>query len=69
MFCAILVGMLIRPSKCAMTEKELKDFMANDYEKKASDMCTRMVQAKWNHQTDLNNEEKRKIYVHTIPFL
>jgi hypothetical protein len=52
-----------------MTEKELKDFLANDYEKKASDMCTRVVHAQWNHETDLNNEEKRKIFVHTIPFL
>jgi hypothetical protein len=68
MLCAILVGMLIHPSKCAMTEKELKDFLANDYyEKKASDMCTRLIKAEWNHHTDFKQRGKaREIYVYTI---
>jgi peptidyl-dipeptidase A len=59
--CVIFVGMLAHPSKCAMTEDELKDFLANVYEKMASDMCTRLNEAEWNYDTDINNEEKQQI--------
>jgi hypothetical protein len=64
--CVIFVGMLAHLSKCAMTEDELKDFLANVYEKMASDMCTRLNEAEWNYDTDINNEEKQQILVRTI---
>ncbi|RZB38755.1 hypothetical protein BDFB_008530 [Asbolus verrucosus] len=58
---AVAVAVFAIPTKCAMSEDELKDFLANVYEKSASAICTKSNEAEWNFDTDINNSEKQAI--------
>lgn len=46
-----------------MTESELRDFLKNVYEQFASAACTKMNEAEWNFETDINNSQKEDYLV------
>ncbi|EFA05307.1 angiotensin-converting enzyme [Tribolium castaneum] len=51
----------ITPTKCVLNEQELKNLLANEYERTASAICTKVNEAEWNYETDINNHEKEQI--------
>lgn len=54
---------IIHPIKCVLNEQELKKLLTNKYEKDASTICTKVNEAEWDYETDINNHKKEQIVV------